>query len=188
MITGIILASGYSRRMKKDKLIMNIKDKPMVEWVIKAAVDSKLDEVILVYRTVKVKEIGTKYGIKTLYNPKAYLGQSEGLKLGVRYAQNSSAYMFLVGDMPYINSQLIDKLIDEYKKNLDSLIVPFYNGKQGMPTIFPSLYRESLLNTSGDKGGRDIIKENFNSVKKVYIKEGKLGLDIDNLEDMKKIK
>ncbi len=95
---------------------MNIKDKPMVEWVIKAAVDSKLDEVILVYRTVKVKEIGTKYGIKTLYNPKAYLGQSEGLKLGVRYAQNSSAYMFLVGDMPYINSQLIDKLIDEYKR------------------------------------------------------------------------
>jgi molybdenum cofactor cytidylyltransferase len=187
MITGIILASGYSRRMKSDKLIMNINGKPMVEWAIRACSDSKLDNIILVYRTPKVKEIGERYKIKSVYNEKAYLGQSEGVKLGVKYANNNGGYMFLAGDMPYIDSKLIDRLIEEYNKNPDSIIVPFYNGKQGMPTIFPKIYRKDFLNINGDKGGRNIIRENPNLVKKVYIKDEKLGVDIDCMEDIKKV-
>lgn len=187
MITGIILASGYSRRMKKDKLIMNINGKPMVEWAIRACSNSKLDHIILVYRNPKVKEIGDKYRIKNIYNEKAYLGQSEGIKLGIKSVRNADGYMFLTGDMPYIDSKLIDRLIEEYKKNPNSIIVPYYNGKQGMPTIFPKEYKEDFLNINGDKGGRDIIRKNPNLVKKIYIRDEKLGMDIDTMEDVERL-
>ena len=92
--------------------------------------------------------------------------------------------MFLTGDMPYIDSKLIDRLIEEHKKNPNSIIVPYYNGKQGMPTIFSKEYKEDFLNINGDKGGRDIIRKNPNLVKKVYIRDEKLGIDIDTMEDV----
>ena len=125
MITGIIQASGFSRRMKRDKLLMKIEGIPMVERVIQSGKESLLDEIILIYRTEEVKKIGERYKIKTFYNPNAYLGQSEGVKLGVEKSQNSEAYMFLMGDQPFITSSLINKLIEEYKKTGAEIVVPY---------------------------------------------------------------
>ena len=75
MITGIIMASGFSNRMGKDKLLIEINGKKIIEWVIIALKDSNLDEIILVYRTEEIKKIGESYGIKTVLNPNAHLGQ-----------------------------------------------------------------------------------------------------------------
>ena len=47
MITGIILASGFSRRMKRDKLLMEIDGIKMAERVIQACNKSSLDDLIL---------------------------------------------------------------------------------------------------------------------------------------------
>jgi molybdenum cofactor cytidylyltransferase len=183
MIIGIILASGFSRRMKKDKLLMKIDGIAMVEKVIQRAKDSLLDEIIIIYRAEEVKKIGDRYNIKTIYNPKAHLGQSEGLKLGVKEGKNAEAYMFLVGDQPFITTQLIDKLIEEYKLSKNPIVVPYYKGKRGMPTIFSSTLKDQLLKIQGDKGGRNIIEENISLVKKVAIEDERLGLDIDRPED-----
>lgn len=180
MITGIILASGFSKRMGQDKLLMEVDGIKMVERVIKAAKESSLDNIILIYRKEEVKKIGNDYGVKTIFNPKAHLGQGEGLKLGVKRSENPSNYMFLVADQPFISSKLINKLIKKHKENRTSIIVPYYNKKRGMPTIFPSSFRGQLLRVKGDKGGRDIIGENSSLIKKIYIDDEKLGMDIDD--------
>ncbi len=185
MITGIILASGFSNRMGKDKLLMKIKGMPMIEIVIQQAIKSKLDEVILVYRVNEVKKLGIKYGVKLVYNPKAHLGQSEGLKLGIKEAK-PGAYMFLMGDMPFITEDLINRLIGEFIEDESNIIVPYYNNKRGMPTIFPYELREELLTIEGDIGGREVIKNNPFLVKKVYIDNCILGLDIDTQEEYKR--
>ena len=72
-------------------------------------------------------------------------------------------------------------------ENQYSIIVPYYNGKQGMPTIFPFIYKRELMNIDGDKGGRDIINREEGNVKRVYLKDEKLGMDIDNMEEFKLI-
>lgn len=186
MITGIILASGYSRRMKEDKLLMEVDGVKMVESVIQKTKGSALDRIILVYRKEEIRDIGDKYNIESLYNPRAKLGQSEGLKLGVENAHNSDAYMFLLGDQPFITREWINILIDEYKNNSDFIIVPYYKEKRGMPTIFPVSFREDLLKIRGDRGGRNIIKENPLEVKKIYTDNERLGFDIDDQEDFKR--
>lgn len=188
MITGIILASGFSRRMKRDKLLMEIEGKKLIERVIEACINSNLDDIILVYRVDDLKKIGEKYSIKSIYNEKAHLGQSEGLKLGVREATRADSYMFLVGDQPFLTSELINTLIKEYKESYLPILVPYYNGHRGMPMIISSIFREELLNITGDKGGRDIVQKNISKVKKIYIEEEKLGMDIDNEEDLNILK
>ncbi len=187
MITGIILASGYSKRMREDKLLMEIDGTRMIELVIEKCKKSSLDNIILVYRTSDIKKIGEKYNIQTLYNPKAHLGQSEGLKLGVKASKDSEAYMFLVGDQPFITTQLIDKLILEYRLSKASIVVPYYNGSRGMPTIFSSMLKDELLKVQGDKGGRGIIEKNIDLIRKVHIYDKKLGMDIDTPEDFQQL-
>lgn len=183
MITGIIMAAGFSKRMGEDKLLMEIDGVKMVERVIRSCKDSILDEIILIYRKKEIKEIGENYQIHTVYNPNADLGQSESMKLGLQTAHNNSAYMFLTGDQPFLTGDLINLLIEEYNKSQDRIIVPSYNGKNGTPAIFPPQFKEKLLHVKGDKGGRDIIKSNVHDVVKVAIEDEKLGLDIDKKED-----
>ncbi|MEY8415931.1 nucleotidyltransferase family protein [Tissierella praeacuta] len=188
MITGIILASGFSRRMKRDKLLIKVDRESIIERVIKACINSKLDDVILVYRSKEVKEIGEKYNIKTIYNKDAYLGQSQALKLGMNEAIEANDYMFLVGDQPFLTSEIINILIEEYYNSNLPILVPYYNGIRGMPMIISSIFKEELLKITGDKGGRDIVEKNIFRVKKVYIKEEKIGMDIDTPEDLNIIK
>ena len=187
MITGIILASGFSRRMKEDKLLLEIHGEKIIERVIKACSESNLDSILLIYRTDEVKAIGTKYGIKVIYNNNAELGQSEGMKLGVREAKDSHSYMFFVGDQPFLESKLINDMIKEYEERKSSILLPYYNGSRGMPMIISSKYREELLNVTGDKGGREIVNNHMEEVTEFHILEEKLGMDIDTPEDLYKL-
>ncbi|MCK9216448.1 MAG: nucleotidyltransferase family protein [Firmicutes bacterium] len=188
MIIGIILASGYSRRMKQNKLLLEVNGKVMIERIIQVSKSANLDDVILVYRNDKVKKIGKKFGIKTIYNSNAHLGQSTSLKLGVSEAKDAEAYMFIMGDQPFINKELINNLINVYRKNQFSIVVPNYNGRNGTPTIFPSRFRKELLKIEGDKGGREIIKNIASAVVRVSIDNELLGLDINTPNDLNSIK
>jgi molybdenum cofactor cytidylyltransferase len=181
---GIILASGFSRRMGENKLLLEIEGEKIIEKVIKACKKSDLESIILIYREERVRNIGDKYNLKTIYNPKANLGQSEAMKLGIRNSGNSEDYMFFVGDQPFLSYELINLLIEEYKKSKSSILIPYYNENRGMPMIISSKYKNELLNVVGDKGARDIVNKYIKEVTKVYIKEEKQGIDIDTPEDL----
>ena len=112
MITGIIMASGFSRRMiNKNKLTIKINGTTVIENVIEAAKNSKLDDILLIYRTDEIRQIGMKYNLKTVFNANAILGQSESVKLGVKNSEPYSNYMFFVADQPYLETRVINKLI-----------------------------------------------------------------------------
>lgn len=184
MITGIIMASGFSRRMNRDKLILNFGGELVIEKVIKATKESKLDEVILVYQNESIRDVGHRYNIKTVFNSSPEKGQSESMKLGIRASNlNTRAFMFIVGDQPLLDFKTINKIIEVFNNSEKKIIVPSYNGKKGSPTIFSSKLRDKLLEVEGDKGGRIIIKENPHEVEYVPIDDYKVGLDIDTWDE-----
>ena len=188
MITGIILASGFSKRMTRDKLLLEVGSIPVIERLLKAAKSFLHDDIILVYRNTGVRAIGEKYQVRTVYNDSAHEGQSAAVKLGIRESRSDTdAFMFLVGDQPFLDSVTINTLIDQSTKNPQQIIVPVYNGKRGNPVIFPSLFRNDLLAIEGDRGGSAIIERMTDRVKTVPIMDSRAGLDIDTQEEYEKI-
>ncbi|PIP09039.1 MAG: molybdenum cofactor cytidylyltransferase [Syntrophobacteraceae bacterium CG23_combo_of_CG06-09_8_20_14_all_50_8] len=188
MISGIILASGFSRRMEEEKLLLPVGGVSLVEHVIRAAQASHLNEVILIYRNKSIKEIGQRYIMRMVCNDHADEGQSAAIKLGISAAhQETDAFMFMVGDQPFLNPLVINTLIAIFKENPRHIIVPVYNGKRGNPVIFPSQFKNDLLTLSGDGGGRIIIEKSRNSVKLVEIGDSSVGCDIDTQEEYEKI-
>jgi molybdenum cofactor cytidylyltransferase len=184
MITGIILASGFSRRMQAEKLLLAVDGTPMVERVIQAARASLLDEVVLVYQNENIKKAGEKYGIKTVYNECADDGQSASIRIGIEAARlEMDGFMFLVSDQPFLNSATINLLIAAFKQEPLNIIVPVYNGRRGNPVIFPSTLKDDLLTLKGDRGGRVLIEKMPDRVSLVSIEDERLGIDVDTEED-----
>lgn len=183
MISGIILASGLSKRMGTDKLLLTVEGVPVIERVIAAASDSRLREVILVCTSAAVASIGEKYGARIVINNAPELGQSNSIRLGVRNSDRASAgYMFLAGDQPFINKNVINGLIEGFGTE-SSAVVPFYNGIRGNPVIFNSRFKEKLMGLSGDSGGRVLLDELKDSIIKVGFTDEKAGMDIDTREE-----
>ena len=188
MITGIILASGFSRRMEDEKLLLAVDGVPMLERVIRAAQSSLIEEILLIYRRDAIKELGNRYGVKTVLNPHAEKGQSEAVKLGVAHASiNSDGYMFLVGDQPYLSHSTVNKLIEVFNGHKNCIIIPVYNGARGNPVIFPAALKSDLFSLEGDCGGRAVAECMSSMVQLVPIARGHEGVDIDTRDEYETI-
>ena len=183
MVNAVIMASGYSTRMGKNKLILPFKGKPIIEHVIDTIKECNFNEVILVGRENKVLDIGKKKNILTVLNTKAYKGQSQSIKLGILNTSASNGYMFFTGDQPLLDSYTINSLLNTFTRNNDYIIIPKYKDKVGSPTIFPEKFKNKLLNLQGDVGGKAVINNHTNEILFVNLKNGCCLFDIDTSKD-----
>jgi molybdenum cofactor cytidylyltransferase len=130
--------------MEQDKLLLPIEDVPVVEWVVRSAVHSRLDECILVYRNTAVRDIGTKHGLRTVHNEYAEWGQSASVKLGVTYAKQSACgFLFLVGDQPFVQPEIINERGRAIMARMPNRVVevPFEDNHAGIDIDTPESYR-----------------------------------------------
>lgn len=183
MLSAIVMASGFSKRMKKNKLLMDFDGEIVIDRTLKTIKKAKIDEHILIFSDETVKEIGIENGFECYFNPKASLGQSESIKLGVKVANEKTlGYMFFVGDQPLLDIETVNKLIEVFLENSDSIIIPLFGGKRGNPVVFPSVLKKDFLMLSGDVGGRDVIRKNKDRVIELEIENKFAGMDIDTPE------
>ncbi|MFZ5352134.1 MAG: nucleotidyltransferase family protein [Bacillota bacterium] len=188
MTTAIILAAGSSSRMGRQKLLMELNGKAIMNRVIEQVTASNcFDEIILVYYEYAVKQAAEGYDLKLVHNPSPVLGLSSSLKLGIEAAdERAGEYMFFMGDQPFISPAIIEKLMDEYSKTEKSILIPVYNGSNGMPTIFSSKWKVEFMELSGDTGGREIVKKHPEEVCYVEQNDSIAGMDIDTHEAYQK--
>ncbi len=183
MVSGIVMASGFSSRMGQCKLLLNYRGNPLIEMVLEAVEKSGLEPKIVVTGNKNVGDLAKGRNLQVIINKNGNLGQSESIKLGVLNSDDADGYAFIVGDQPYINHSFIDQLIDEFEEHKDNIIVPIHGGIRGNPVIFPKKYRDDLLSLQGDMGGRVLLKKYSEYIRFIEIKEEDILLDIDTKED-----
>ena len=196
-ISGIILASGFSKRMGQNKLIMPINKIPMIQHVINAAKNSCLKEVIIVFPDMDtiLKNVLNFESCILLKNPLCALGQAESIKVGIQHLinhphPNLAGAMVLLGDQPFINPTIINRLILESEKYPMTWTIPIrkQNGQRGNPVIIPSVEFNRVLEIQGDTGARvlmdtSLFKQNF-----IAMDDDAPFIDIDTMLDYEKYK
>ncbi len=184
MISGILLASGFSTRMGQEKLLLPIDGVPMIVRLAQAVSESQVEEQILVYRKSKIKQLVLTYITKAVHNPSASLGQSEAIKAGLHHiAENSKCCLFFMGDQPYLTASVINEIIEAWKLQPDKIIVPRYGENSGSPVLFPNPYYQALMQIKADQGGREVVKKHWNEVVFKDINDLKAGLDADTYSE-----
>jgi molybdenum cofactor cytidylyltransferase len=191
---GIILAAGESTRIRQTKQLLPLKNKYMIEWVLDAALDSALEQTILVLghdHQKIIKALGSKTRhprLRVGVNHKYKRGQSGSLKFG--FSEMTKKYpsvMFMLGDQPMIDSETINLLLHNFWRSDQDICVPVYQGKRGNPTIFSRIFYKHFLNLKGDIGARDIIQTNPDRVLEVEVKNPLCFMDIDTEKDFEKL-
>ena len=181
LISAIIMASGFSRRMGENKLLMKYNDKFLIEYTLDTISKCNFKDRVIVTQYKAIKEIGEKLNFKVVINQQPNKGQSESIKLGIKNCKESEGYMFFVGDQPLLNKDDIEKLIEVFNEDTSYIVIAQCKGKCGNPVIYPKKYKKDILNLEGDKGGKSIIKSS-DKIKYVNVCEDTL-FDIDYIDD-----
>jgi molybdenum cofactor cytidylyltransferase len=186
-IAGLILAAGGSSRMgDQNKLLQLIDGTPMVKKVVASCLHSNLSSiyVVLGHDSEWINNCISTEGINFVNNEDWRLGMASSINSGIGAMNNDfDGAMILLGDMPYIETKLIDQMIElfqEYK-----IVVPVKNGRQGNPVLFSSTFFNDLQSIDGDKGAKRVIQENFSSVVPNHVMTNAIFRDIDTPQQMK---
>ncbi|UCF91576.1 MAG: nucleotidyltransferase family protein [Desulfobacterales bacterium] len=191
---GIILAAGRATRFGRPKQLLKLRDKPLIEWVLDAALESDLARVILVlgYHGANIQQVlGTKIAhprVQVVTNHRYQDGLSRSLQAGLRSAQNGfPSVMFLLGDQPLVDPATIDHLLARFWQSDKDICVPVYQGKRGTPTIIGQKFYPRILSLTGDIGARDLKNAHPDRILEVEVNNPLCFFDIDTPEDLAKL-
>lgn len=184
-VSAIVLASGLSKRMSQNKLLMKLNGIEIYRYILDTIKQCKdtFYEIIVVAKDDEILRYAENLEFKIIENNISHLGQSASIKLSLENIKRADGYMFFVSDQPFIKKETIMKLYDSFNENQDKIIMPCYNGMRGNPVIFPHEFKEELLSLSGDVGGKIIINKHTDDTVKINIQSDNEHIDIDTIND-----
>jgi molybdenum cofactor cytidylyltransferase len=194
-VAGLLLAAGTSSRMGRPKQLLPVGGSSLLDRILAETLRSDLDSVVLVlgYKAQEIRE-----GLKAdLQHPKLTIventhyrnGISSSFLCGFRQVEDDHDHaMLILGDMPYITSDLINLLLRQYLAS--GLSLGAIKTKRGRthPVIIGRRFYPDVYQLQGDVGARDIFARFPEDLCLVEPGETYQDLDIDTHEDYAEIK
>jgi molybdenum cofactor cytidylyltransferase len=188
-IGAIILAAGASSRLGTPKQLLPYAGKTLLQYTVKAALDSIARPVIVVlgFEAEKIKD--NIDGAQVIVNPDWQEGMSSSIRCGIqaldRADPSAEGTIILVSDQPYITSALLNELVTEHRKTGEPIVASSYDNTLGVPALFHKSIFAMLLQLKGDAGAKSIIQQHSGDVGMVTFSKG--GVDIDTKEDLNEL-
>ena len=191
----ILLAAGNSVRYGSNKLMEKMSDgRTMYETALEM-LERTLDvfssaefqdryrtelsvTVVTQERYQKVAEAAAAKGFEVRYNPAPERGISSSLKIGLEECLDAEGVLFTVCDQPSLSYGTIIKIITRFLDTGCGIICASNGGTAGNPCLFSSDFYEELIDLSGDKGGKQVVKKHPEEVLLVETDPEEL-IDID---------
>jgi len=177
----IILAAGLARRMgESQKLHASLGDKAVLNYSLSAAKNSAAAPIFLVSNDTLPEDADS--AIERVPEPNAHRGQSHSLAAGVAAAAKVagiSGAIVLLGDMPFIRSEHINRVIAEAQQSPNMIIRPCYKGKPGHPVYWPKSYFKALMALQGDTGAKPVLNAAREAIRALDMDDDAVVFDID---------
>jgi molybdenum cofactor cytidylyltransferase len=183
-IVAIILAAGRSTRMGgPNKLLAELDGKKLVRIATEQALASKASDVVVVtgHQAELVEQALAGLKVRFVRNPDFAGGLASSVKAGIAAVPpNADGAVVCLGDMPLIDANLIDRLIESFAPDRGNLIVvPVADGRRGNPVLWSRRFFNELMTLEGDIGARHLIAKHGEAVAEVAVQGDSAFLDID---------
>ena len=195
MISAVILAAGESRRMgKQNKLLLPIGGEALLVKLVASVCASDVGQVLVVigHEAEKIRRELNEFPLNFVYNPNFSEGMTTSIKYGVKVVSHEcDGLLICLGDMPFINTSEINKLIHAYVKNRIKgeglIVVPVFKRQRGNPVLFSIEFRNDILEHKKESGCKEVIMKNSDSVMEIEMDDEKMLLDVDTMEDYQSV-
>jgi molybdenum cofactor cytidylyltransferase len=185
-VAAIVLAAGQASRMDRQKLLLPLRERALVEWVADAALGARVSETIVVvgHEAEAVGAILRDRPVGVVLNPDYAAGMSTSLRAGVRAVRpDCDAAVFLLGDQPFVTSELIDRLIAVFANERALIVRASVGGRPGNPVLMGRALFSEIFEQQGDVGGREIAERHRERQILVPLEDDRMALDVDTIED-----
>lgn len=195
-VAGLILAAGASSRMGQPKLLLPLRGEPVIVHVLRAAAarDASgkplLDPVLVVLGPhapdALARHVSAAPRVRTVRAGDAAQGQAHSLRAGVaslvRQGQAVEGVCVLLGDQPFVDGRLLERLLQAFAAHPSAFVVPHYEGQRGNPVIIPRMFFPQVLALSGDTGARPLFRHPQAQIQAVEVDSDAVLLDMDTPE------
>lgn len=186
MVGAVILAAGESQRMGEPKLLLQVKGKRMVEWVVDSF-KGVVDELVVVLGHDPESLIPTleKLGTRWVVNENYRDGMISSFKKGLERLKNCDAVFLALGDQPFVNRDFLMKAVDAWKEGA-RIVSPVHKGKKGHPVLFDQGLFDEIFSLREHEMIRDVIHRHDD--KHQLVEAGEWAVtDIDTPESFRKL-
>ena len=188
MITAILLAAGQSTRFQKEnKLTKKFKGKPLINYILKSLVKSKVQKIIIVlgYEQNKIKKVLLKSKKITFIINKNYKkGMSSSIKSGLKkLSKKNKGFIIAQSDMPFIKSFHINKIYNSLLTKDHLVHVLSYKNKIRNPIGFKTTVINKFSKISGDIGAKYMVKKLKKNIRYINVNTNKIFKDLDLKKD-----
>jgi molybdenum cofactor cytidylyltransferase len=186
LIGAVILAAGESKRMGRQKLLLPIEGKPMIERIIDSF-KGVVDELIVVLGHQPEKLIPTleKLGTKWVVNEDYREGMVSSFKRGLRELDRCNAVFLALGDQPFVEKGFLLKAIRAWKTGA-KIVGPVYERKKGHPVLFDKSLFGEIFSLQKHEMIRDVIHRHENEHRLVKAGEWAV-IDLDTPEGFRRL-
>ena len=189
-ISGLILGAGASQRLGPPKQLLPFRGTTMLGWVVdQTQRASGLDEVVVVLGRAadQVREAVDFGAARVVENPVYGEGCSSSYRAGIAALNSdSAAIMIVLGDMPGITTDIIDRLAEAWRAGEAPIALCSYQGRKGHPMIFARSMFAELVDLHGDKAAWKLVDANAALVQEVGFSFPRPD-DVNTVEDFERI-
>lgn len=178
---ALILAAGAASRFGSTKQLVDIAGKPMLQHCIDSAATVLPDAVYTVLGNQSETIAANIYGANILLNLDWQKGLGHSIAAGVTALKEQyQGILILLADQPNIKGHHLAQLLKLF--NGDNTVCSYYQGKNGVPAIFPKSKYADLMALQGDRGAKHLLHTMDNELQTLSLTEATL--DIDTPEDL----
>ena len=184
MIAAIVLAAGYARRMGRQKLLLDLRGKPVVRWSVEAVLPHVGDTLVVTGQDdAAVRAALNGLNVRLAVNPRPQDGQGSSIAVGATALKPwTVAVLVALGDQPRLPEGLIARLLAERERSGKVIVAPVYRGTQGTPVLFSAEVFNELRALGGDAGARAVVQARPERVARVEV-DAPMPPDVDTPED-----
>ena len=198
-VDAIVLAAGLSRRAgDTNKLLALVDGVPMVVGVVRAALASRAERVVVVtgHEAARVEAILAEAAptaatladetVLFVRNDLYESGLASSLCAGIRaLGPEVGGALICLGDMPWVGSEVLDALIEAFDPARGQAIcVPTCDGDRGNPVLWGADFFGAIEELVGDEGARRLLGEYANRVVEVPVRHRGIFRDLDTEADL----
>ncbi len=194
-VAAVVLAAGLSRRMgSHNKLLLSYQGQPMVRHVAMQALASQCSPVLVVlgHEPEAVRAALAGLPVQFVDNPGYAEGLGASVRAGALAAPRHAPLLVLLGDMPQVDTTLINTLVGAYaacahaneRDAAAKYFQPVFNGQPGNPVLWGAAWQATLQQLHGDEGARHVIRSNPQARVAVPVSHAGVLHDVDQPSDL----